>query len=126
MGDVGLPRATRLRRAADFLAMRDAPGRLTGRYVLIRYATAAGASARMGMAVSRRVSKRAVVRNRIKRQMRESFRRMRAKLPPLDLLLIARSEAATVDNAILRAELDRLWPRLQSLKPLPPTGTISD
>ncbi len=125
MSDVGLPRATRLRRAADFLAMRDAPGRLDGRYVLIRYATAAGAGARMGMAVSRRVSKRAVERNRIKRQLRESFRRMRAKLPPLDLLVIARSEAAAADNASLRAELDRLWPRLRPLKPPVPTGTIT-
>ena len=126
MSDVGLPRATRLRRAADFLAMRDAPGRLDGRYVLIRYTTAAGANARMGMAVSRRVSKRAVERNRIKRQLRESFRRTRAKLPPLDLLVIARSEAAAVDNATLRAELDRLWPRLRPLKPLAPAGTITD
>lgn len=126
MSAAGLPRATRLRRAADFLALRDAPGRLAGRYVLIRYATAAGTGARMGMAVSRRVSKRAVERNRIKRQVRESFRRMRARLPALDLLVIARSEAAAADNAILRAELDRLWPRLRSLKPPVPTGTITD
>ncbi len=126
MSDVGLPRATRLRRAADFLAMRDAQGRLDGRYVQIRYAMAAGANARMGMAVSRRVSKRAVDRNRIKRQLRESFRQVRAKLPPLDLLVIARSEAAAADNATLRAELDRLWPRLRPLKPLVPTGTITD
>jgi len=125
MSDVGLPRATRLRRAADFLALRDAPGRLAGRYLLIRYATAAGTTARMGMAVSRRVSKRAVERNRIKRQLRESFRRMRASLPPLDLLVIARSDASAADNATLRAELDRLWPRLRPLKPVTPTGTIT-
>ncbi len=70
------------------------------------------AGARLGMAVSRRVSKLAVMRNRIRRQIRESFRLQRARLPDLDILVIARTFAATQTNAALRAELLMLWQAL--------------
>ncbi|MDN5924591.1 MAG: ribonuclease P protein component [Xanthomonadales bacterium] len=86
---------------------------MNGGFFAIRYGPSAGTTARMGMAVSRKVSKRAVVRNRIKRQVRESFRHQRASLPFVDMLVIARSTAATADNSALRLELDQLWARLK-------------
>jgi ribonuclease P protein component len=64
------------------------------------------------MAVSRRVSKLAVVRNRIRRQIRESFRLHRSRLPACDILVIARQAAAQQSNAQLRMELESLWSRL--------------
>jgi len=64
------------------------------------------------MAVSRKVSKNAVVRNRIRRQIRESFRQQRARLPNVDVLVIARVSAAAQANPVLREELDLLWQRL--------------
>ena len=64
------------------------------------------------MAVSRKVSKNAVVRNRIRRQIRESFRMQRAQLPNVDVLVIARVSAAGPANPLLRGELDLLWQRL--------------
>ena len=77
--------------------------------------TTEAASARLGMAVSRRVSKLAVVRNRIRRQIRETFRLQRAGLPCFDVLIIARTTAATQDNRVLREELLQLWRRLASM-----------
>ena len=122
----GLPPLARLRRAADFAALRHAPGRLDTRYFLIRYRTTDAGCARLGLAVSRRVSTRAVDRNRIKRNVRESFRVVRAQLPAFDLLLIARQQAATVANAALRADLDAAWFRLKPLKQDRAPGTIAD
>ena len=40
---------------------------------------------------------------------------MRADLPAVDILLIARSSADQQDNATLRAELAHLWQRIVSL-----------
>ena len=49
---------------------------------------------RLGLAVSRKVSPDAVVRNRIKRALREEFRRIRNALPGGDYVLVARHGAA--------------------------------
>lgn len=48
---------------------------------------------RLGLAVSRRVGN-AVVRNRIKRRIREAFRTSQAELPPIDLVVRVRPHAA--------------------------------
>lgn len=114
MGAANLPPTARLRSAADYAALRAVKGRLSGTLFAIRFGPAATPVARLGMAVSRKVSKRAVDRNRIKRTIRESFRRRRATLPLVDMLVIARSVAAAADNAALRAELERLWSRLEA------------
>ncbi len=76
------------------------------------YRVTSAQTARLGMAVSRRVSKRAVVRNRIRRQIRESFRLQRTRLPSCDLLVIARPLAAEQSKRALRSELDALWRKL--------------
>ena len=49
--------------------------------------------ARLGITVSRRVSTKAVQRNRLKRRVRESFRYHKRPLAGLDLVVIARQEA---------------------------------
>ena len=67
---------------------------------------------RLGITVSKRVSKKAVQRNRIKRQIRESFRMRQNNLGKLDIVVIAKTGAAQASNAELRAELDGLWGRL--------------
>ena len=76
------------------------------------------------MAVSRRVSKKAVVRNRIRRVIREQFRLQRADLPALDLLLIARTAAAESSNTALRADFARICERLAALKDGHAPGTM--
>jgi ribonuclease P protein component len=119
----GLPPAARLRRASDFAALR-AGARWQGSHFLLRWRTTSGAGARLGLAVSRKVSKRAVERNRIKRVVRESFRARREGLPPLDILVIARSSAAAAPNPELFADLGFGWRRLEALKQTPAPGTI--
>jgi len=76
------------------------------------------------MAVSRRVSKRAVVRNRIRRIIRESFRLHRALLPACDVLLIANTIAAQQSNQDLRGDIEAVWARLAALNNRQAAGTM--
>lgn len=119
----GLPPAARLRLASDFAALRQAE-RWQGRYFMVRWLMLPDGSPRLGLAVSRKVSKRAVERNRIKRVVRESFRAEREALPALDVLVIARSSAAAATNPELFADLGSVWHRLKALKQTPAPGTI--
>lgn len=64
--------------------------------------------ARLGLAVSRKVSRSAVQRNRIKRVVRESFRKHSARLPALDIVVMARPGAAECDNPRLATSIDAL------------------
>jgi ribonuclease P protein component len=106
------PRSARLLRPADFARMRESSRRLSTPHLAIQYRANQAQTARLGMAVSRRVSKLAVVRNRIRRQIRESFRLHRTHLPATDILVIARPSAAMQSNHALRQDLDALWSRL--------------
>jgi len=117
---VGLPRESRIRRAGDFAAMRNASGRLGGRCFSVRYRDNGLGQARLGLAISKRVSKRAVERNRIKRLVRESFRRIRAQLPAVDLVVTARDLAAGLPGPELLADIDRMWKKLLSPPPATP------
>ncbi len=74
-----------------------------------------GNSSRLGMAVSRQVDKKAVVRNRIKRVIRESFRqRFSGTDKRLDVVVLPRRETATMCNIELFRSLQSHWSRLES------------
>ena len=80
--------------------------------------------ARLGLAVSRKVDPEAVGRNRIKRVLRDAFRRIRTELAPGAYVVVARVPARKADNADLRAAFLRLLQRAGAL-PVPPlAGTM--
>lgn len=64
---------------------------------------------RLGITVSKKVSQRAVDRNRIKRQMREFFRLNDAPGPHFDVVMVAHPEASMKTNRQIRQALDKLW-----------------
>lgn len=64
------------------------------------------------MAIAKRQVRRAVDRNRLKRLARETFRRQFRELPGIDLVVMARTAATTVDNATLQRALHRHFHRL--------------
>lgn len=119
------PPAARVRTGREYRQAFADSQRLSTRCFSLHLQPRDGGVCRLGMAVSRKVSPEAVVRNRIKRQIRESFRLRRPKLPAADLVVVARPAAAALDRAELRAELALLWSRAEAL-PLPaPAGTIA-
>jgi ribonuclease P protein component len=63
---------------------------------------------RLGMAVATKTAGNSVQRNRIRRIIRESFRLRQHMLPPVDLVVSARSRVRGAVNAELRASLDAL------------------
>lgn len=68
--------------------------------------------ARLGLIVSKRVDKRAVGRNRIKRLIREGFRQHLSSFGGVDVVVIPKISAAAADNPELNSALERLWLRL--------------
>jgi ribonuclease P protein component len=66
------------------------------------------------MAISRKAVGRAVCRNRIKRLIRESFRHHQPSLVGLDVVVMARRQAAAASNADLLNGLERHWARLRA------------
>jgi ribonuclease P protein component len=114
-----------LRASAEFQAVFGEGKRVSGTYLRLQARLHADAElARLGLTVSKRVSKLAVVRNRLRRVLREVFRQQRATLPAGDYMLIAKPEAARADNAALRADLLTLFERARTLKRTTPPGTM--
>jgi ribonuclease P protein component len=72
--------------------------------------------ARLGLAVSTRVSKSAVERNRLKRLVRESFRHHRHQLEVngqgLDLVVLPGFKSVNLSNDQLRESLNQHWQKL--------------
>ncbi|EKE83362.1 RNase P protein component [Idiomarina xiamenensis 10-D-4] len=68
--------------------------------------------ARIGVVIGKKRAKRAVDRNRIKRQIRESFRLKQYKIPAFDIVIIAKSGITDLNNDELRRLLDKLWSKL--------------
>ncbi len=107
-----LPRAARLNKAGDFAALNHSAYRLTSQGVLVRARLNQLEQARLGIAVAKRLLKRANERNRLKRVIRESFRLAQAELAGLDVLVIPRD--AQLDNASLREALASHWRRVRA------------
>jgi ribonuclease P protein component len=122
--DARFRRSDRLRQPKEFQHCFTHGVRVNGRCFRLHvvFATAP----RLGLAVSRKVDTSAVVRNRIKRVTRESFRQQRADLPAADFVFVAKREAASATAAELRADLASLWRRATALKPTAVPGTMRD
>jgi len=58
-----------------------------------------------------------VVRNRVRRWVREAFRAVAAELPPVDLVVIARTGAATAGLEGARTALRQARDRLRGGRP---------
>jgi ribonuclease P protein component len=64
---------------------------------------------RLGLSIGAKAAGDSVERNRVKRQVRESFRKEAGTLPALDLVVGARNGVRTAHNARLRESLEALW-----------------
>ena len=103
------PRASRLSRTAEFKLVKQAGKSWTGRHLVLGVLTQPEATrARVGIVTTRKVGM-AVVRNRIRRRIREVFRLHQFDLiSGVWLVTIARPSAATASFR----DLERDWLRL--------------
>lgn len=100
----------RLRRRADFLRCYRTGRRRTGSLSILYFAPNTEGRPRLGVTASRKVGN-SVVRHRLKRRIRETYRRWtgRGELPPLDLVVHLKPEAAKADPRAFIEDLVRLW-----------------
>ncbi len=119
-GAEAFPKGARLLRRREFLAVRQhgqgfADGPLAAsfrpREAFPTRAGMPGAVARVGLTVSSKVGG-AVVRNRVKRRLREAVRRELAGLPAVDLVIVARASAVDASVDQFRAWLRRAARRM--------------
>jgi ribonuclease P protein component len=107
-GSQRFPPRYRLRKRPEFLALQRAGRRLTAPHFIVIIRAKATEPSRLGVTTSRKVGG-APARNRIRRMVRELFRRQRPFLdPPRDVLVIARSGASSL----------RYWDVERELSPL--------
>lgn len=130
MTSLRFPRSARVRARSEFDRVFQA-GRRAGLPVLALHwhRTGTEPGARLGLAVSRKVDPHAVGRNRIKRCLREAFRRLRPGLAPGDYVVVARPGAAALEAPALVAAFSDLLRRAGALpRALPgdaPAGTLA-
>ncbi len=109
---LSLPRTRRLLNRLQFDTTMKEGRRIRDEYFTV-YARHNGlAHGRLGMTVARKVSTAAVCRNRIRRQIRESFRLNQHALAGLDIVVMANARAANGENPVLRDVLSAHWKRL--------------
>jgi ribonuclease P protein component len=98
------PPTLRLRKRSEFLGLKDSALKFASRGILVVWQANNLTYARLGVTVSKKVGC-AVIRNKVKRFVREIFRNNRCLLPAVDLNVIARSDAAAMDFHDLQQQL---------------------
>jgi ribonuclease P protein component len=110
--DQGLAREQRIRRRAEFLRCYREGRRRGGRHSTLFYADGPPPDPRLGVTASRKVGK-AVVRQRVRRRVREIVRRWpaRDRLPELDVVIHLKNDATALGFDELRGVLEGLLER---------------
>lgn len=108
-----LPRHARVHTRADIERVMRKGRTLSSPFFAVKIVSRGdGALPRFGFIVSNKISKRAVVRNRIKRRLREQMRRRQEYFAPgSDVIVIARSPLVNADSSAIGAALDTLFSR---------------
>lgn len=112
---LSLKRENRIKKSDDFNSVYRTGYRITGSFYSVSFLKSAGECSRLGITVSRKVGN-AVVRNYLKRVVREKFRKTQAQFrSPLDVVVSVRFFPADHPKR-LRLELARLFECLKSFE----------
>lgn len=102
----------RLRTNSEFQAVFRKCKKFSGRHFIFLVKKNALECPRVGVGISKKKIKTAVGRNKIKRIIRESFRKKQRQLPNLDIVVVVQKEADKIPSKILFETLDKKWQEL--------------
>ncbi len=108
----GFQKSLRLLRKTQFQDTLINQSPLLGSYFTLFYHANGLKYPRLGIIVGKKKIPLAVLRNRIKRQARESFRLHQTVLPGYDIVVVTRQQAAGAGKCGLRQCLDKLLQQL--------------
>jgi ribonuclease P protein component len=112
--DYSFPPQLRLKKAAEFKKVFTNPVKSTDRYFTLLAIPSDFGRPRIGLAIAKKIIKKAVHRNVIKRAVRESFRLQQQTMGGIDIVVLVRNEAKDAPMEILRMSLDKHWLKLVS------------
>ena len=106
---LGLPRELRLRKTCDIQHVQRQGMRIRMSHLMLLFLPGTAGQVRIALTVSRKVGN-AVVRNRVKRWLREAVRQQRTGIPDgQDVVIIAHPQAAESGLIDLSAQLEHGW-----------------
>ena len=106
----GFSKNSRLLKAADYKAVFDgAQFNVSCRRFLVLAVSNGLSRSRLGLVVAKKNIPGAVQRNRIKRHVRESFRRSSGLTRPLDLVVLVRKDADKLNGSQLSQQINALF-----------------
>jgi ribonuclease P protein component len=117
-----LPKANRLRRNQDFSKVYEKGLRKKGPDLVLRALRRPGENSqtakptRIGISIGKKVSKQAVVRNRLKRLIRAAMRQLLPKIKPgWDLAIVVKPTAQKCNYREILQQLEQLLARTEVL-----------
>ncbi len=103
-----LPQSMRITKAREYARIFKQGKHTHGKFWQIISTPSDNNNSTLGLAVSKKIHKRAVDRNLLKRLVRETFRLNQENLKGIELVVMTKNHAKT-DNHILTADLQSLF-----------------
>jgi ribonuclease P protein component len=123
--DSGFPRSARIVKTDDFSSVFNFRKRISGQFITLHYQYNQHSGSRLGLIVGKRTARLSVQRNYMKRILREMFRRYRADLPNLDIVIRAQKLYVPSQFPLVEHEFQELMLRLHRQTQPRVTPTVS-
>jgi ribonuclease P protein component len=105
-------RDSRLLTPGHFQSVFSKPLRFGSSHITILITPNTDERNRLGLAIAKKRVKLAVQRNRVKRQVRESFRLHQHELPHIDMVVMVKSGTDKLENTEIRKQLEKIWRKI--------------
>ena len=113
--DSSFGRHKRLLTKSDYQhVFNNAPFKASSQTFLLLAKPSLTDQSRLGLVIAKKHIKTAVGRNRVKRQARELFRHQKEGALPLDMVLLARSGAGSLDAKLVRLAIIKMIEKVQA------------